>query len=79
MTIGERVNSFITERRPDAICDDCITEQLCLGHRYQAQIISDALATTDSFQRVSGTCSVCGSKKKVINRASRPQRREETG
>ena len=69
MTIGERINSFITEHRPNAFCDDCITEHVRLSSRQHAQYVTDALATTDYFQRVSGTCSVCGSKKKVINRA----------
>ena len=69
MTIAERVNSFITEHRPNAFCDDCIAEQLSLSSRQEAQHITSALATTDSFQRVRGICSICGSEKKVINRA----------
>lgn len=69
MMIAERVNTFITGRKPKAFCDDCIKEQLGLSRRQQAQRVTGALATTDCFQRASGICSICGSEKKVINRA----------
>ncbi len=68
MSILDRVNAFLTARRPSRFCDDCIAESLELN-RPDAWKGSSALATTDSFHRALGICSMCGKKKKVIQRA----------
>ncbi len=68
MSTQERVNAFLTTRRPSRFCDDCITESLELSHRQAVQQTTTALETTDSFHRALGVCSMCGKEKKVIQR-----------
>ncbi len=68
MSILDRVNAFLTVQRPSRFCDDCIAESLEVG-RHDVQKGSSALETTDSFHRAWGICSMCGKKKKVIQRA----------
>ncbi len=69
MSIPERVNAFLTARRPSRFCDDCITESLELSGRQVVQQATMALETADSFHRSLGVCSMCGKEKKVIQRA----------
>ncbi len=69
MSMWERVNAFLTAQRPSRFCDDCIAESLELRQRQEAQKGSHALATTDSFHRALGICSMCGKEKTVIQRA----------
>ncbi len=69
MSMPERVSTFLNAQRPNRFCDDCIAESLELRQRQEAQKGSHALATTDSFHRALGICSMCGKKKKVIQRA----------
>ncbi len=64
----DRVSAFLTAQRPSQFCDDCIGESLELD-RHDVQKGSSALETTDSFHRAWGICSMCGKKKKVIQRA----------
>ncbi len=71
MTIQERVNAFLTVRRPSRFCDDCITESLELSPRQTTQKATSALGTTDNFHRGQGVCSVCGKEKMVIQRIYR--------
>jgi hypothetical protein len=66
MSILDRVNAFLTAQRPSRFCDDCIAESLELG-RHEVQKGSSALATTDSFHRALGICSMCGKEKTVIH------------
>lgn len=68
-TIAQRVNSFITEKRPDAICDDCIAASLNLSRRQQSARVTGALETTSDFDRQIGICTLCRDEKKVIRRA----------
>ncbi len=68
-SMSDRVNAFLTVRRPSQFCDDCIAESLEFGHRKEAQKATNALETTDSFHRALGVCSMCGKEKKVIQRA----------
>ncbi len=63
--MSDRVSAFLTAQRPSQFCDDCIAESLELG-RHDVQKGISALATTDSFHRAWGICSMCGKKKKVI-------------
>ena len=68
MIIAERVNQFITQRRPAAICDACIASALALRHQ-QANRVTMALGTTSDFVRDQGTCVDCGKEQKVTQRA----------
>ncbi len=68
MSILDRVNAFLTARRPSRFCDDCIAESLELN-RPNVRKGSSALETTDSFHRALGVCSMCGKEKTVIQRA----------
>ncbi len=67
-SMSDRVSAFLTAQRPSQFCDDCIAESLELD-RHEVRRGSIALETTDSFHRALGICSVCGKKKKVIQRA----------
>ncbi len=69
MSARDRVNAFLTAQRLSRFCDDCIAESLDLGGRHEVQRATSALETTDSFHRAWGICSMCGKKKKVIQRA----------
>ncbi len=69
MSARDRVNAFLTAQRLSRFCDDCIAESLEFGHRQEAQKATSALATTDSFHRALGICSMCGKEKTVIQRA----------
>ncbi len=73
MPIPDRVNAFLTAQRPSRFCDDCIVESLELIQKHQVKRkvreAASALATTDSFRRWLGICSMCGKEKTVIRRA----------
>ncbi len=73
MSILDRVNAFLTAQRPSRFCDDCIAESLELiqkrGVKKKVREAASALETTYSFHRALGVCSMCGKKKKVIQRA----------
>ena len=64
-TIPRRVSEWLHEKR-DAYCDACIAKQVKLPRRQQAQRAADALSQTNEFTQYTGTCSLCGSVKKVI-------------
>ncbi len=69
MSIPDRVNAFLTAQRPSQFCDDCIAESLEINGKPSIQEAASALATTDSFHRAWGICSMCGKKKKVTEHA----------
>ncbi len=69
MLIPDRVNAFLTVRRPNRFCDNCIAESLELSWRQDAQKATSVLETMDSFHRALGVCSMCGKEKMVIQRA----------
>jgi hypothetical protein len=56
--IAERVNDYITKRRPDAICDGCVATHLKLRHQ-QANRVTMALGTTSDFTREHVVCADC--------------------
>ncbi len=68
MSMSERVSAFLTVRRPNRFCDDCIAESLEFSGRENYQMATSALGTTDSFHRGQGVCSMCGKEKMVIQR-----------
>jgi len=59
MIIAERVNQYLTGRRPDEICDGCVAAHLKLRHQ-QANRVTMALGTTSDFTRGAGLCVDCG-------------------
>ncbi len=70
MSIPDRVNAFLTAQRRSQFCDDCIAESREFNRKPKIQeAISALLATTDSFHRALGVCSMCGKEKRVIRRA----------
>jgi hypothetical protein len=69
MSMWDRVNAFLTAQRPSRFCVGCIAERLKVIGRPEVQKAANALATTDSFHRALGVCSMCGKKKTVIQRA----------
>jgi hypothetical protein len=69
MSMPERVNAFLTAQRPSQFCDDCIAESLEINGKPSIQEAASALATTDSFRRWLGICSMCGKEKTVTRRA----------
>ncbi len=68
-SMSDRVNAFLTVRRPSQFCDDCIAESLELIRKHEVQKATSALATTDSFRRWLGICSMRGKEKTVTRRA----------
>ena len=59
MIIAQRVNDYLTKRRPDEVCDSCVADHLALRHQ-QANRVTMALGTTSDFTRETGLCSDCG-------------------
>jgi hypothetical protein len=58
MIIAERVNEFLSKRRPDEVCDACIATHLNLRHQ-QANRVTMALGTTSDFTRQTSVCADC--------------------
>jgi hypothetical protein len=56
--IAERVNQYLTQRRPDELCDSCVADHLKLRHQ-QANRVTMALGTTTDFTRTQGLCVDC--------------------
>jgi hypothetical protein len=69
MSVPQRINNFITSKRPDAVCNRCIAESLGLLNTgaHPAQV-TGALATTSDFAQEQALCSICKANKKVIRR-----------
>jgi hypothetical protein len=59
MIIAERVNNYLTQRRPDEVCDACVAAHLKLRHQ-QANRVTMALGTTSDFTRGTALCVDCG-------------------
>ncbi len=68
-SMSDRVSAFLTAQRPSRFCDDCIAESLEFNGKPSIQEAASALATTDSFRRWLGICSMCGKEKTVTRRA----------
>ncbi len=67
-TVSARVTKYLTERRPNPFCDDCIFKLASLTRRQQAHRVTSALGTTADFKRAAGHCSECGKTKLVIHK-----------
>ena len=68
MLVAERVHTFISEKRPDQVCDPCIAQALSLSRQARATPITTALGTTGDFVRSRGKCAICGHQRTVIQR-----------
>lgn len=70
MLVAQKINDYISSKRPAAICDKCIAEGVGLTNKaaHPAQI-TGALGTTSDFVRGPGKCSLCKNDKVVIRRA----------
>jgi hypothetical protein len=68
-TIAQRVNDYITQGKPRAYCDDCISDALKLSRRQQSARVTGALETTSDFDRVEDECATCAGVKKVIRKS----------
>jgi uncharacterized protein with PIN domain len=58
MIIAQRVNDYLTRRRPDEVCDGCVASHLGLRHQ-QANRVTMALGTTSDFTRETSRCTDC--------------------
>jgi hypothetical protein len=65
MTQAERIYAFLSQRRHQWMCDDCIGEGCAISQRQQANAITGAFALTRDFEKVPGTCSRCDGEKLV--------------
>lgn len=65
-TVLDQVRGLIERLKPRAVCDDCIFEALELSVRQHANHKTRELAGTSGYEREVGSCSLCGSRKKVI-------------
>ena len=68
--ITQRINNFVTEHRPKAVCDKCICEVLDYYSSANSALITEALGTTPDFDRRHGQCALCKNERIVI-RANR--------
>jgi hypothetical protein len=64
MSVPQKINDYVTSKRPASVCDKCIAEALGMANNtaHPAQI-TGALGTTSDFTREPGRCSVCNSDK----------------
>jgi hypothetical protein len=65
-----RVWELLERQSPQCLCDDCITETLDLSWPSRANRAARELSQRDSFERLSGTCAVCGRHRVVIARVA---------
>ncbi len=68
MHLAQRVNDYITKRRPATVCDACIARAMDIRHQ-QANRVTMALETTSDFDLANGICADCDKEQKVIRRA----------
>ncbi|HVS46442.1 MAG TPA: hypothetical protein VMS32_07235 [Verrucomicrobiae bacterium] len=66
-TVIDRIERFLQERSPDAVCDDCIAQRLGLSARQHANQEARRLASESGFSRAHGRCSLCFGDKLVTS------------
>lgn len=67
MSVPKLVFEFL-DREGDRFCDDCITDELKLKRRQQAQHVTSVLEVTPLFSRHHDECVRCGATKLIIVR-----------
>lgn len=61
----DRIHTFLVDRTPAPVCDDCVANGADVSPRQQINPIARALSLTSDFDRVRGECSICGATKLV--------------
>jgi hypothetical protein len=64
--IAFQISQLLTARRPLLFCDDCITDQLRLSNRRQANRVTVVLGKRETFWRDVAQCSICLKHKQVV-------------
>jgi hypothetical protein len=67
MEAMDQVANVLLGSRGNTYCNACLAESLAFEGRDDVQRVTSALADSASFQRIFGTCSVCGSERLVIS------------
>jgi len=67
--IAVQIGRFLADQVPHLFCDDCITDQLNLTSRRQANRVTAVFGKKDSFWRDVAACSLCLRHKVVIRHA----------
>ena len=78
MLVAQKINNFITDKRPSPICDGCIVEALSLTQNAHSNQVTVALGTTSDFYRRRGVCAICENEK-MVTHAQGPTRSEVPG
>ena len=60
------VNGYIKKRKPDALCNACIADDLGLGQQEANRAIT-VLGAMSEFTQETGVCAQCGKKKMVTS------------
>jgi len=66
-TIPEKIINFLTEKLPNAYCDDCLAEALHL-QRTQVNTVTSTLGLCREYSRGAQICQVCGKTGKSATR-----------
>lgn len=69
-TVMERMRDLLQARSPNAICDDCLKQQLGLSVRQQANQETRLLARSPRFRRIHGRCTLCFGDKLVTSQVA---------
>jgi hypothetical protein len=67
MDAMDQVANVLLGSRGNTYCDACLAESLAFEGRHDVQRVTSALADSASFQRIFGTCSICGSERLVMS------------
>ena len=57
--ITQRIDEFVSERRHEPVCDDCIAAALEFCSAVEAKSVTAALGSTGDFNRNQDQCSGC--------------------
>jgi len=68
MTILQDVEKLVARLAPAPVCDDCLTETLGLSTLHHADFAARELAGANGFERLKGTCGLCGEMRSVTVR-----------
>jgi hypothetical protein len=59
MTIDELIYTFLRERSPAVVCDDCLGEGIASTRHELVRPIARLLGLRIDFRRALGVCSIC--------------------
>lgn len=66
MTIAGQIEQLIGSLSGSPVCDDCITDQLNLSVRSQANVVTRELGRREEYDRAKTSCVQCGALKTAI-------------